>query len=156
MWRVANAEPSDVGPWLRLAAQVEHLFGPMVGHGFEGAILSNIRRGSAFCVRDSATPEVLAGALLFDYRDSTKYELTWLAVEALHRRSGIGRELVRHALSRTVRPSTVRVVTFGPDHPGGPDARKFYASFGFVAGAPLEVGPEGGSRQEFVLEQGIG
>jgi hypothetical protein len=94
MWRVAKAERSDVELWLRLAEQVEPLFGPMVGHGFEEAILANVRRGSAF------------------------------------------RDLRRRPFR-------------------GPAARRFYESFGFVAGASLEPGPDGGSRQELTLEQAI-
>lgn len=151
--RVVEAGDLDLQPWLNLARQVEHLFGPMVGHGFDRAIEANIARGSAFCVRDPDDRATLAGGLLFDYRDAPSYELSWLAVSAAHRRLGIGRALLVHALERTVEPSRVRVVTFGPDHPGGSDARSFYASFGFVPGPMLEKGPEGGSRQEFLLEQ---
>ena len=150
---VVRAAMSDVEPWLKLARQVEHLFGPMVGHGFDRAVLANISRDSAFCVRDSHNPGILAGAILFDYRDAPNYEISWLAVDSDHRKRGIGRNLVYYALARTVTPSVIKVVTFGPDHPGRADARNFYESFGFLPGAQREPGPEGGSRQEFFLER---
>ena len=153
MHRVSEAEDSDLGAWLNLARQVEHLFGPMIGHGFDRAVLANVERRSAFCIRDHDDPETLAAGMLFDFRDAPEYELSWLAVSESRRRAGLGRQLLEYALRRTVKPSRVRVVTFGPDHPGGRDARLFYESFGFVPGSMLERGPEGGSRQEFVLNQ---
>lgn len=150
---VVLAVGADVAPWLNLAREVEHLFGPMVGHGFDRALLSNMDRESAFCVRDVANVGTLAAGMLFDFRDAPDYELAWLADSERHRRSVLGRRLLGHVLARTNRPSQVRVVTFGPDHPGGRDARRFYESRGFHAGALLENGPDGGSRQAFVLQQ---
>ena len=110
-------------------------------------------RGSAFCVRDAADPKTLAAGMLFDFRATPEYELVWLAVSGRHRRTGLGRRLPVQALAQTSKPSSVRVVRFGPDHPGERDARRFHESFGFRPGALLDGGPEGGSRQAFRLDQ---
>ena len=60
--RVQVAQPEDVASWLGLAAEVEHLFGPMVNEpSFMSALTRNIERGSAFCIRESDGP---AGAAL--------------------------------------------------------------------------------------------
>ena len=151
VFQVTEANESDISSWLNLARQVEHLFGPMIDHGFDRAVRSNITRGSAFCVRSRTPSDILAGGLLFDYRNPPNYELSWMAVETTRRREGIGRLLVDHALTKTISPSTVEVITFGPDHPGGEAARRFYESLGFSPGAICNPGPDGRSRQAYIL-----
>ncbi len=151
MFQVIPAEHSDTKAWLNLARQVEPLFGPMVDRGFDGAIRDNIGRGSAFCVRNHECPLTLAGGLLFDYRDAPTYTVTWLAIDERLRKMGLAQQLLRYALQSTVNPCVIEVVTFGPDHPGGPAARRFYESFGFSPGPMRERGPEGGSRQSYVM-----
>ena len=152
MFRVTEATNSDIAPWLKLARQVEHLFGPMINHGFDRAVLANIERSSAFCVRSENQPQVLAGALLFDYRYAPYYRLTWMAVDTILRRKGIGQLLVNHALERITSPCSIEVITFGEDHPGGLPARRFYESFGFRPVLDQKPGPEGGSRQKYLLQ----
>lgn len=151
MFQVTEAIESDIPPWLNLAKQVEHLFGPMIDQGFDRAIRSNISRGSAFCVRSGTAPDILAGGLLFDYRNPPHYELSWMAVETTLRGKGIGRLLLQHAIAKTIPPCTVEVITFGPDHPGGEAARRFYESLGFRPGPRRNPGPDGGSRQTYAL-----
>lgn len=151
MFQVIKATESDILPWLNLVKQVEHLFGPMIDRGFDKAIRSNINRGSAFCVRSGMAPNILAGGLLFDYRNPPHYELSWMAVETTLQRKGIGQLLLRYAIAKTIPPCTVKVITFGPDHPGGEAARRFYESFGFRPGPRLSPGPDGGSRQAYAL-----
>ena len=49
--RVQVAEYRDVRSWLDLAAEVEWLFGDMLGGpDFYEALLRNVGRGTAFCV----------------------------------------------------------------------------------------------------------
>ena len=151
MFQVTEATESDIPSWLNLAKQVEHLFGPMVDQGFDRAIRSNIQRGSAFCVRSDMTPDILAGGLLFDYRHPPHYALSWLAVATTLQRKGIGQLLLRYAIAKTILPCTAEVITFGPDHPGGEAARRFYEPLGFRPGLRRNPGPDEGSRQTYTL-----
>ena len=55
--QIVNAAKEDMKEWLRLASEVEYLFGPMVNDpGFIHAVEKNIRRGTAFCVRENDDP----------------------------------------------------------------------------------------------------
>jgi hypothetical protein len=55
--KVATARYRDVRSWLDLAAEVEWFFGDMLGTpGFYRALLNNIERGTAFCVREAGGP----------------------------------------------------------------------------------------------------
>jgi hypothetical protein len=47
----------------------------------------------------------------------------------------------------------IAVDTFGDDNVAGRPARRLYESFGFVAAHELPRGPEGGSRERFVLRR---
>jgi GNAT superfamily N-acetyltransferase len=149
--RVAVAEEGDFAAWLDLAAQVEHLFGPMVSDPrFHQALARNIARGTAFCVRqdDDRPGSPLLGGLLFSPHPPL-YILGWLAVAEGQRRRGIGGLLTEHALSLIEPPADVMVTTFGPGNPAGEPARAFYLEMGFRPAEMVEDGPEGGTRQVF-------
>jgi GNAT superfamily N-acetyltransferase len=152
VFQVIEATESDILPWLNLAKQVEPLFGPMINQDFDRVLRRNISRGSAFCVRSGMTPNILAGGLLFDYRNPPHYKLSWMAVETTLQRKGIGQLLLERAIAKTIPPCTIEVITFGPDHPGGEAARRFYEAFGFRPGMKCNPGPDGGDRQAFVLQ----
>ncbi|MEU9047373.1 MULTISPECIES: GNAT family N-acetyltransferase [unclassified Kitasatospora] len=148
--QIVTAVRADIPSWLALAAEVEDLFGPLVDDpGFQAALVRNIERGTALCVRaaEGHAGPALAGGLLFSARH-LHYEITWLAVEGKSRGRGIGRLLVNSALRAFASPPcTVDVTTFGPDHPGS-SARHFYEELGFEpTGQPIE----GGSRQVYRL-----
>src|SRR5207247_732887 len=134
-----------------LAAEVEFLFGPMVGDpGFHDFLDRNIGRGTALCVREHDGPpgSALMGGLAFSARPPL-YRISWLSVAAQWRRAGVGRALVGHIFDRVQLPSEVVVTTFGDDIEAGRPARTFYESLGFHAAEPAPDGPEGGSRQIF-------
>jgi len=136
---------------LDLAAEVEPLFGPMVNDpAFHRALRRNIDRGTAFCVREADGPPgvPLLGGLLFSPRPPV-YTMGWLAVTQQHRRRGIGRALVEHAMGLAEIPAEFVVATFGADDPVGEPARSFYERMGFHAAEPAPNGPEGGCRQIF-------
>ena len=147
---ISIATLGDVPAWLHLAATVEHLFGPMVDQGFDKAIVANIERRTAFCIRDDQAN--LRGGLLFDARSKPTYHITWLAVSPRSRGRGLGRNLAQYAIAQATPPFRMEVVTFGDDNPEGIPARRLYESLGFVPDAMQPNGPEGGSRQRFVLD----
>jgi GNAT superfamily N-acetyltransferase len=149
--RVACRE--DIPSWLRLAAEVEFLFGPMVGDpGFHAALERSIDRGTAYCVRrgdgDAGVP--LVGGLLFSAHPPV-YTIGWLAVSRRFRRHGAGRLLVEHALSLVEPPAEVVVTTFGKDIVAGRPARRFYERMGFRPAEKAPPGPDGGSHQIYRL-----
>lgn len=146
---VALAQPADLHSWLRLAAEVEPLFGPMVNDlGFHNALRKNIKRKTAFCVREDDGPHgtpILAG-LLFSPKPPV-YTIGWLAVTAASRRQGLGRLLIEQALTLVRPPAEVVVTTFGPGFQDGEPARRFYETMGFHPAEPAPAGPDGGERQ---------
>ncbi|GAA0954044.1 GNAT family N-acetyltransferase [Nonomuraea longicatena] len=145
---VRLARPEDVPGLLRLAAQVEHWFGPMVDEpGFHDALHAHIRDSMAL-VAESSGPDLLGG-LLFG-AEPPVYHVHWCVVSAQARGTGVGRSLMDAAVDAYVRtPGTLEVVTFGPDHPGAvtSGARAFYERLGFTPAEATDPGPEGGSRQ---------
>lgn len=151
--RVVVANEEDVAAWLDLAAEVEPLFGPMVGDPlFHQALHRNIARGSAFCMRegDSLPGAPLLGGLLFSSHPP-EYRIGWLAVRQDSRRHGIGRRLVEHALGLVQPPAEVSVVTFVAEEPEGVPARLFYERLGFSPAELVSSGPDGQPRQVFRL-----
>ena len=150
---VVAAVTADIPAWRILAAEVESLFGPMVGDPtFEQALARGIERGTAFCIRAGNRPGTpLLGALLFSPTHAPLYRIGWLAVTAGARRMGIGRRLVRHALALVKPPAIVEVVTFTIEQIGGAAARDFYASLGFAPAEIRPFGPEAAPRQLFRL-----
>jgi ribosomal protein S18 acetylase RimI-like enzyme len=149
---VRVAEEQDIPGFLRLAAQVEHWFGPMVEDpGFRNAVDKHVHRSSAL-VAVSSEPDLLGG-LLFSAKPPV-YHVRWLVVSERARSEGIGRALMSDAMRRFVRgPGTIEVITFGADHPGASasGARAFYERLGFTPAEAVEPGPEGGSRQLYRL-----
>ena len=151
MTRIVCARPEDIPAWLGLAAEVEHLFGPMITEpGSLRALRRNIVRGTALCIRESDGPpgSPLLGALLYSPEPSI-CTIGWLAVARAYRRRGIGRALLDHVIRLTEPPVEFVVTTFGEDRPDGLPARGFYVSLGFYPAELAPDGPEGGSRQVF-------
>jgi GNAT superfamily N-acetyltransferase len=151
MIEVCVAQRQDIPAWLKLAAEVEPLFGPMVDDpGFMQALLRNVDRGTAFCVREAsgAPGAPLLGGMLFSPKPPV-YTVGWLAVTWSQRRRGIGQKLMEYAFDLARRPAEFVVTTFGGDNSEGEPARCFYERMGFHPAEPAPDGPEGGSRQVF-------
>ncbi|WP_187688216.1 GNAT family N-acetyltransferase [Nocardia wallacei] len=145
--RVAGLD--DVSAFSRLASQVEHWFGPMVGEPeFQASVRRIVGRATALvAVRESD----IVGGLLFGGQTPV-FHIRWLVVAEAQRGKGIGGALVAEARKRFVRtPATIEVITFGSDHPGAAlsGARRFYEGLGFVPAETAAPGPEGGARQVF-------
>jgi GNAT superfamily N-acetyltransferase len=131
-----------------LVREVEPLFGPMPD--FDATLRRNIARGSAFCVLHG---EQVAGGMLVGGPTPRDRWIRWLAVTAADRRHGVGASLVDKALALFAPPCTVSLHTFGDDNPDGTAARRLYLRFGFEPREMADPGPEGGSRQLFVLNR---
>jgi len=145
---VAIATRSHIASWLDLVAEVEPLFGPMPD--FEQTLRRNVDRGSAFCC---LTGDRVAGGMLLGGPTRSDRWIRWLAVAARDRRRGVGAALVETALGIFRPPCTVSLHTFGDDNPDGQAARRLYRRYGFEPREMVEPGPEGGSRQLFVLSR---
>ncbi len=155
MTNVVNVTKEDIKGWLKLASEVEYLFGPMVDDpSFIKALEKNINRGTAVCVRENngSPGSSLLGGVLFSASHAPSYKIGWLSVSSQSRGNGIATLLVNHILSHVQTPSEVSVITFGDDIPDGQAARRLYQKFGFIPSDDLvPTGPEGGSRQKFIL-----
>ena len=155
--RVQIAEYRDVRSWLDLAAEVEWLFGDMLGDpDFYQALLRYIGRATAFCVREGDGPAgaPLVGGMLFSpgRPDRPEYRISWLSVTEKCRRRGVGRLLVQHAFTLVEPPAVLAVGTFGEDIEPGRPARHLYARMGFHPAEVLPPGRDGGSRQVYRRE----
>ena len=76
--KVEIATRADIPGWLKLASQVEFLFGPMVDQpDFHRALRKNIDRESAYCVReqDGSAGAPLMGGLFLSFRE---HHINWL------------------------------------------------------------------------------
>jgi GNAT superfamily N-acetyltransferase len=143
---VVPATAADIASWLEIVRQVEPLFGDMPM--FDVTLKTNIARGSAFCVR-GPDGRVLGGVLLGGQAPDNW--IRWLAVRGASRHRGVGTALLTEVLRLWLGPCTISLATFGDDSVGGRPARRLYERFGFVAGAMLPRGPEGGTRQRYTL-----
>jgi GNAT superfamily N-acetyltransferase len=149
--RLECATIDDIPGWLSLAAEVEFLFGPMIGEpSFYEFLERNISRGTALCIRehDRLPGSALMGALAYSAKPPM-YRISWLSVAARWRHAGVGRVLVERVLEQVRPPAEVVVTTFGDDIEAGRPARRFYEALGFQAAESAPIGPEGGSRQIF-------
>jgi len=142
----APAVEADIPSWLTLAREVEPLFGPMPM--FDVTLRNAIARGAAFCVRDKQG-QVLGGVLLGG--TAPENWIRWLAVRRPARGQGIGGALLGGVLRLWPPPCTVSLATFGADNPEGRAARRLYERHGFAPREMLPRGPEGGTRQLYVL-----
>ena len=143
------ATHDDFDGIVRLATQVEDLFGPAEGNPeFESIVRRNIDSGVGLV---AVIDDVIAGGLLFTKAGTHLFEIGWLVVDAAYRSQRVGRALLVDALVRWVNPpADVEVVAFGPDHPGAASVA-FYERLGFEFVEPEAAGPEGGSRDRLRL-----
>ena len=152
--RVDVAKREDFEPWLRLAEEVEHLFGPLVSDPrYHRALMRNIDRGTAFCIRqdDGQPGSPLLAGMLFSARPHI-YKISWFAVTERRRRHGLASAVMKYVFDQVQPPAELSVITFGPDVAGGEPARHFYEAAGFTPGETSPRGANGQSRQVFRMK----
>ena len=133
----------DFDQWIRLATEVEPLFGPMVkdprfNEGLRQAILD----GNAFCIRkaDSGDGKTLQGGIVVS-REAN--EILWFAVEEGSRGQGIGKTLLKEAIQHLDHSRPITVTTFDGSVKAGLPARRLYQKYGFNDSRPDDMNPAG-------------
>ena len=133
----------DFDRWIRLAKEVEPLFGPMVGDpGFQEGLRRAISDGDAFCIRtaDVENGQTLQGGLIVSRETN---EILWLAVAEESRGRGIGKALLKKAVKCLDRARPITVTTFEGSVEAGLPASNLYRKFGFNDSTPGEMNPAG-------------
>lgn len=121
----------DFPQWLRLAKEVEPLFGPMVEDaGFREGLRQAILDGNAFCIRTVAdeNEQVLQGGIIIS-REAN--DILWFAVEEKSRGQGIGEVLLKEVIEYLDQSRPITVTTFDGSVEAGFPARRLYQMFGF-------------------------
>ena len=137
--RPRSSRPSDFDGWLALAAEVEHLFGPMVREAaFHAGLREAIADARAYCIDHQEGG--LAGGIVISRGDN---RIDWLAVSARARGRGLGASLLGTALSQLDPARPVTVQTFDAGTEEGLPARTLYRRHGFVDGDPCGPTPAG-------------
>lgn len=111
-----------------------------------------VPQGIAECARAVRTHHGLvaieagdvAGFLTDERRSSSVWEITWMAVQADRRGSGIGSQLVRHLITSLLDDARLLTVKTLSDREGDPGAeygatRAFYLARGFRPAAELDL-----------------
>lgn len=141
--QVTVSTGADFDRWLKLAAEVENLFGPMVTEpGFQTALTQKIAEGQAFCVRqdEHSTGTRLLGGVIISTEEN---EIVWLAVSASARGNGLGDRLLAYAIENLDQTRPMSVVTFDNSVKAGLPAKRLYQKYGFADREPQGVNPAG-------------
>ena len=114
---VSRATHADIEAWCDLASEVGSVFGSATppGDEWQQRLKTQIDRGTAWCAYPAGQGEMVGGMWL-SFQQPDTVTISWLAVRRRFRRMGIGKALVREALS-VADGRAVRVVSFGQGHP---------------------------------------
>ncbi|HNY67028.1 MAG TPA: GNAT family N-acetyltransferase [Deltaproteobacteria bacterium] len=131
----------DFPEWIRLAGEVEPLFGPMVNDpSFREGLKQAISEGRAVCARKHEDARALLGGIIVSPEDN---EILWFAVSQESRGRGTGKALLAEAVSLLDRTRPMQVITFAPSEQEGLPARTLFQAFGFVDSHPGGPNPAG-------------
>ncbi len=137
--KIDTVSKTDIENWLQLAGEVENLFGPMrEDPDFLAALEVAIGEERAFCIRDGQAG--LIAAIVLSYE---KNEIEWLAVTSSRQKSGLGGQLLQHALQKLDSARNISVQTFASVAAIGDSARKLYMKYGFKEVSPAGQNPAG-------------
>ncbi len=121
-------EINDYDAWLKLAEEVEPLFGPMVdSKDFREGIKDCIGNRNAYGVKDESG--VIAGIIALNRSGN---EILWLAVGEKHRGNRYGEKLVQKVIEELEINGDIFVQTFAAEIEGGKSARRIFEKNGFV------------------------
>lgn len=133
----------DFDQWIRLAKEVEPLFGPMVKDPhFNEGIRQAISDGDALCIRKGGVKngQTLQGGIVVS-REAN--EIVWFAVAEECRGQGIGEALLKKAIQYLDRSRPITVTTFDGSVEAGLPARKLYQKLGFNDFRRAHMNPAG-------------
>lgn len=132
---------------LRLASQVEDLFGKMVGvFEFESALEQCLKSKAVIgCISGN---EVCGAGII----DKNKNEIAWLVVDSSKRGLGIGKMLMDQIIVELDTDRAMYVRTFADGIPEGKAARALYTKYGFVENADGGKNPAGVPTKIMVKE----
>ena len=137
--KVDTVGKTDIKNWLKLAGEVEKLFGPMREEAdFLVALEVAIGEERAFCIRDGEAGLIAAIALSYE-----KNEIEWLAVASSRQKSGLGGQLLQHALQKLDSARNISVQTFADSTVAFDSARNLYMKYGFKEFRPAGLNPAG-------------
>lgn len=143
MNKVRLANMADRPGWLKLAKEVEPLFGPMADDpGFHEGLAFAIQQKNAFCIADEKTggdPDILGGIVI----STEKNEIVWLAVAHHSRCRGMGAALLSEAINGLDKRKDITVTTFDRTVLAGLPARRLYQSLGFNDDTAQGLNPAG-------------
>jgi len=133
----------DFVGWLRLAQEVEPLFGPMVQDpGFRNGLRQAIIDGHALCIRaeTGGHEQRLQGGIVIAPKAN---EILWFAVAEESRGNGLGRTLLHAAIKNLDKTRPIMVTTFDQTVAAGTPARGLYHAVGFREFAAAGQNPAG-------------
>lgn len=133
----------DFDQWIRLAREVEPLFGPMVEDpGFREGLRQALVDRNAFCVRreDGEAGQNIQGGIVVSPRDN---EILWFAVAGSSRGQGVGKVLLDGAIRHLDPQRPMIVTTFDRSVEAGLPARRLYRRHGFKDDRPGGLNPAG-------------
>lgn len=136
--KVNVAKIEDFKNWLKLAKEVEPLFGTMSEElSFQTSLNDLIEKKQAFCIKQNAE---FCGAIAILKNDN---EILWFAVSQKHKGKGFGKLLLQYAINELNASKDIIVQTFAKGVDVGEPARKLYQSLGFVDSKQSEENPAG-------------
>jgi GNAT superfamily N-acetyltransferase len=114
--------------WIKLAEEVEPLFGPMIdSKEFQAGIKDCIQKNNAFGIENEQGN--LTGIIALD---RVKNEILWLAVAKNYRGNNYGKKLIKKAIEELEGNGDIYVQTFSGKVNEGKNARNIYERNGFV------------------------
>lgn len=143
MKRVRLSTLEDYPDWLKLAKEVEPLFGPMVEDtAFRSGLRNAIQEKTALCVSEpnGSGGWIFRGGIVVSNEAN---EILWLAVTTESRGQGMGRALLSEAMGRLAPDRPITVTTFDHTVEAGLPARGLYRFFGFRDSETTGVNPAG-------------
>jgi len=120
------SKPDNINGWLKLAAEVVAIFGPMVDvPEFRAGLIQAMRDNRAL---GAISDGILVGGIIID---TDANEILWLVVSNTAGGKGIGRFLIGEAINYLYSNRPIRVQIYDSTVETGPAARALYSEYGF-------------------------